>query len=88
MDPAAIQGQAAQIAHTVFAWRNIMRFDEEPQITTPKPGALVPRNLEPLGVAELEYYITTLREEIARAEAEIVKKGHSRAAADAVFKFK
>ena len=65
-----------------------MRFDEEPQITTPKPGALVPRNLELLAVAELEHYIKTLREEIARAEAEIVKKGRSRDAAEAFFKFK
>ena len=63
-----------------------MRFEDEPPIATPKPGALVPRNLEPLGVAELEHYIATLREEISRAEAEIKKKGHSRAAAEAFFR--
>jgi len=63
-----------------------MRFDDEPAIATPKPAAFVPRNLETLGVADLEYYITALRGEIARAEAEIVKKGHSRAAAEAFFR--
>jgi uncharacterized small protein (DUF1192 family) len=86
MDPRAVQGQAEQIAHTATAWRKIMRFDDELPIPIPQPGRLVPRNLEPLGVDELQYYIVTLREEIARAEAEITKKGHSRAAAEAFFR--
>lgn len=47
---------------------------------------LEPRVLDPLGVDELRAYIAALREEIARAEAEIGRKeGHLRAA-DAFFK--
>ncbi len=63
-----------------------MRFDDEPPITIPQPGKPVPRNLEQMGVEELQSYIESLREEISRAEAEIKKKGHSRAAAEAFFR--
>lgn len=64
-----------------------MRLEED--LPTPKPAArFVPRNLEPLGVTDLKTYIEELREEIARTEAEIAKKGRSRDAAEAFFKFK
>ena len=46
-------------------------------VATPAPA---------MGVAELEGYIEELRAEIARAEADILKKGSARAAADAFFK--
>ena len=61
----------------------------EDDLPTPRPAArLVPRNLEPMAVAELQEYIAELRTEIARAEAEILRKGRSRDAAEAFFKFK
>ncbi len=42
--------------------------------------------LDSWGVAELRAYIGELREEIARAEADIERKSSHRAAADAFFK--
>ncbi len=61
-----------------------MIFDDE----TPKPvpTRLIKLNLEPLGIAELRLYIDELRAEIARAEADITKKGLSRNAAEAFFR--
>lgn len=47
---------------------------------------LHPLALDPLGVDELRTYIGELREEIARAEAEINRKEGHRSAADAFFK--
>ena len=64
-----------------------MRLEEELP-TAPPAARFVPRNLESLGLADLKTYIDELREEIARAEADIVKKGRSRDAAEAYFKFK
>ena len=64
-----------------------MRLEEE-RPTAPPTARFVPRNLESLGLADLKTYIDELREEIARAEADIVKKGRSRDAAEAFFKFK
>ena len=64
-----------------------MRLDDDQP--SPKPASrLVPRNLEPMSVAELEEYITELRAEIARTEADIARKGRSRDAAEAFFRFK
>jgi uncharacterized small protein (DUF1192 family) len=60
-----------------------MLEDAEPR---PKPSGLAPPNLESWGLAELEAYIRSLRAEIARAEAEIARKGAHRSAADAFFK--
>ncbi len=42
--------------------------------------------LDAWGLAELQAYIAELREEIARAEADIARKGAHRAAADAFFR--
>jgi len=42
--------------------------------------------LEQMSVDEIEDYITELRTEITRAEADIMKKKASTAAADSVFK--
>ena len=64
-----------------------MRLEDD--LPTPPPASRVPpRNLEPMGVAELGIYIEELRAEIARAEAEIARKGRTRDAAEAFFKFK
>lgn len=58
-------------------------FDEE----LPKPKtAEFPRNLENMSVSELEDYITELKEEIGKAEADITKKKASQDAAASVFK--
>ena len=64
-----------------------MRLEDD--LPTPKPAnRFVPRNLEPMAVAELREYIDDLRAEIARVEADIAKKSHSRNAAVAFFRFK
>lgn len=42
--------------------------------------------LDPLGLAELQSYIEELKDEIARAEAEIARKQTHRSSADAVFR--
>lgn len=53
----------------------------------PRPRArLVTPPLDPLGVAELQAYISELRHEIARAETEIARKQDHRSAADSVFR--
>lgn len=56
-------------------------LDLEPQKKTP-----VQKNLENMGVAELETYIEELKAEIARTEKEIVKKKAVRDRAAAAFK--
>mgnify|MGYP000854672919 CR=1 FL=1 len=61
-----------------------MREDDD--LPRPKPARLTKPVLDLWGVAELEGYIEELRAEIARAEADILKKGSARAAADAFFK--
>ncbi|MBV8091688.1 MAG: DUF1192 domain-containing protein [Acetobacteraceae bacterium] len=47
---------------------------------------LEPLVLDPLGVEELQAYISELRAEVARAEAEITRKQQHRSAADAFFR--
>lgn len=61
-----------------------MIWDEE----QPKPAAsrVVKLPLEPLGVAELQEYISELRAEIARAEAAIEGKQSHRGVADSFFR--
>jgi len=59
---------------------------DEDILPRPKPNRLAPRNLEPLGVAELEGYIAELKAEIARAEAAIKARQSQRAGAEALFK--
>jgi uncharacterized small protein (DUF1192 family) len=87
MDLARAQGQAGHRAHDLFAWRNIMPLEDD--LPTPKPlNRFVPRNLEAMAVSELREYVGTLREEIARVEADIARKGSNRSAAEAFFKFK
>ena len=59
-------------------------FDEEGRkidLDTPRE-----RNLEPLSVALMQDYIRWLKEEMARVEAEIVKRGDTKSAAEAFFK--
>lgn len=58
-------------------------FDEE----LPKPKtAEFPRNLDNMSVSELEDYITDLKDEIEKVEADIAKKKASQDAAASVFK--
>ena len=52
----------------------------------PKNKLVKPKDLSSWGVKELEDYIARLEGEIARAKAEIGKKGSHRAAADLFFK--
>ncbi len=59
-------------------------FDEEE--ARPRPKRLTPPALDSWGVSELNLYIDELRNEIARAEAEIRRKQGHRSAADAFFK--
>lgn len=58
-------------------------FDED--LPKPKTNEF-PRNLESLSVADLDEYITELREEIARVEDDKAKKQASQDAAVAIFK--
>jgi uncharacterized small protein (DUF1192 family) len=59
---------------------------DEDDLPRPTASRLAPRNLEPLGVAELEAYIAELRAEIARAEAAIKARHSQRAGAESLFK--
>ena len=52
----------------------------------PKPVRLPKLPLDLLGVEELSDYISELRAEIVRVEAEIVRKRQHRSAADAFFR--
>ena len=54
--------------------------DLEPRAATPKP-----RNLEIMGIDELEAYIADLGAEIDRARAAIAAKEKQKAAADKLF---
>jgi uncharacterized small protein (DUF1192 family) len=60
------------------------KMDEEdlPQSKKPAP----PKDLTLLGIAELEDYVARLRNEIARAEAEIAEKRKHRGGAEALFR--
>lgn len=55
--------------------------DSDPKTKKPKL-----RNLDPLGVEELQNYIAELREEIARVEADIARKKKHLSAAESLFK--
>jgi uncharacterized small protein (DUF1192 family) len=55
--------------------------DLEPRSKKPQK-----RNLEPMGVTELENYIAELKQEIARVEADIARKKSHLAAAANLFK--
>ncbi|HEY0418448.1 MAG TPA: DUF1192 domain-containing protein [Acetobacteraceae bacterium] len=57
--------------------------DDEP---APRPARLAKLPLDLLGVAELQDYIDELRAEIARVEADILRKQSHRSAADAFFR--
>lgn len=59
------------------------REEDEPPI---KRRRLEPLLLDSLGIDELRSYIDELRTEIARVEADIVRKNSHRSAADAFFK--
>ncbi len=59
-----------------------MIFDDD---TDPKTAKQKPRTLDKLSIPELHAYIAQLKEEIARAEADIVKKEKQKAAAAALF---
>lgn len=52
----------------------------------PKTKRLKPRRLDNMSIPELKEYVTALKEEIVRAEADMAKKEKSKAAADALFK--
>lgn len=58
----------------------------EDDLPTPKPKRMQPPVLDLLGVDELRDYIGELQAEIARVEADILKKQAHRSAADAVFR--
>ena len=55
--------------------------DLDPKTKRPKL-----RNLDPMGVEELQNYIAELKEEIARVEADIAKKKQHLSAAASLFK--
>jgi uncharacterized small protein (DUF1192 family) len=59
---------------------------DEDDLPRPASTRLPPRNLEPLGVAELKAYIAELRAEIDRAEAAIKARQSQRAGAESLFK--
>ncbi len=59
-----------------------MVMDEE-EFSKPKPEV---RNLEPMSIEELEDYISELKAEISRVEADIKAKKQHHADADQVFR--
>lgn len=59
------------------------RDDDEP---APKPVSLLPRDLTPLSVDELQRCIAGLEAEIARARAAIAAKQDHRSGAESLFK--
>ena len=58
----------------------------DPEELEPKKVKPQPRDLEGLGVAELQDYIAGLEGEIARARAAIARKQDHRSGAEAFFK--
>jgi len=61
--------------------------DDNPWEAPPRKRArLEPLPLHTLGIEELHDYIQELREEIARVEADILRKQGHRSAADAFFR--
>ena len=59
------------------------RDDDEP---APKPAAVLPRDLTPLSVDELQRHIAGLEAEIVRARAAIAAKQDHRSGAESLFK--
>jgi uncharacterized small protein (DUF1192 family) len=70
-----------QKLNPLIQMEDFMDWDEPQAKAKPKP-----KDLSSLGVAELNDYITELKAEIARAEAEIIKRGKDKNAAEALFK--
>jgi uncharacterized small protein (DUF1192 family) len=62
-----------------------MARDEE-DLPPRKRARLEKLVLDTLGIEELQDYIAELREEIARVEADIARKGSHRSAAEAFFR--
>ncbi len=58
----------------------------DPEELEPRKQKPKPRDLEGLGVAELESYIAELEGEIARARAAIAKKQDHRSGAESFFR--
>jgi uncharacterized small protein (DUF1192 family) len=58
----------------------------DPDELEPRRKAAPVRNLDPLGVEELEAYVAELEAEIRRVKAEIEVKRKRRTGADAIFK--
>lgn len=61
-------------------------IDDDEAAQPRRPARLTRLVLDSLGIEELNAYIAELREEIARAEAEIARKQTHRSAADAFFR--
>jgi len=61
-------------------------MDDDDLPRPPTRTGVAPRDLTPLGIAELEAYIAELRSEIARAEAAIAAKLGQRMGAESIFK--
>lgn len=59
-------------------------FDED--LPKKKPDGDFPRNLDNMSIHELQEYVTALKEEIARVEADMAKKKASQDAAASIFK--
>jgi uncharacterized small protein (DUF1192 family) len=58
----------------------------EPEDLEPKKRKIEPKNLDVMGVKELDDYIAELEAEIARVRAAIAKKTTHRSAAESFFK--
>jgi uncharacterized small protein (DUF1192 family) len=83
LTPRWVKGARNDI-FTVQADGENMAEDEDGPVMRP---ALVNKPvLDVLGIGELRDYIAALREEIARAEAMIARKGDHRGAAEAMFR--
>lgn len=78
---AAGQPRQASYAASKLCGDTMAMNEEEPR------PVLAPVQLDRMGVAELERYISMLRSEIDRAESHIAAKQTHRSAADDLFKF-
>jgi uncharacterized small protein (DUF1192 family) len=58
----------------------------DPEELEPRRKAPAVRNLEPLGVEELQRYVAELEAEILRVKAEIEVKKRRRSGAESIFK--
>lgn len=63
-----------------------MDFDDHTLKKSDEITALEQQDLSPMGETELTARISRLKAEISRTEAEVLKRGDSRAAAEALFK--